>query len=96
MSQNNWNIKVQMHDLAIRGRILMVLKLSKTLLPGVEGASRAGMPHAYAALCAARNKACQHPCTSAFAVRTTMRVAECTTRELLELVWRSVVCLSRA
>ena len=38
MGESQWNIKIQMHDLAIHGRILMKLKLSKTLLPGIEGA----------------------------------------------------------
>jgi hypothetical protein len=39
IAEKHWNMKLQGMEVALQGRMLFVLKLSKTVMPGMEGAA---------------------------------------------------------
>jgi hypothetical protein len=37
VAEKNWNMKLTMHELALRGRLRFVVKLTKKAMPGLQG-----------------------------------------------------------
>jgi hypothetical protein len=45
VGDKKWNAKVTIMELVLQGRMLFVLKLSKTMMPGIEGMSSTASAH---------------------------------------------------
>lgn len=37
VAEKNWNMKLTVHDLALKGRMQFVLRLTKKAMPGLQG-----------------------------------------------------------